>query len=219
MTLFRNKYRVEPARLQTWDYSSPGLYFITICTSGRICLFGEIIGVEMKMNAYGKIVDEEWLKSIGIRRELKRDEFVVMPNHFHAIVKIVDSGFQNNHDGRLPNNGRDVAPNVSTEKPNQTINDPSDPSYNFFSIISPRPKSLSTIIRSFKSAVTNRIHTTGFKDDIWQYRFYDHIIRNERELFAIRQYIKNNPANWANDRNVLESEDNKSRVKTPWFAK
>jgi REP element-mobilizing transposase RayT len=202
MTLFHNKYRVESARLQKWDYSSPGFYFVTLCTYDRICLFGEIVGVEMKMNAYGKIVNEEWLKSFCIRRELKCDEYVVMPNHFHAIVRIMDSDVV----------CRDVARNVSTR------NVSTGPKHKFYSTISPRPNSLSTIIRSFKSAVTKRIHGAGFKDKVWQSRFYDHICRNDRELFAIRQYIANNPVNWKNDRNVIESEDIKPGGKQPWFV-
>jgi hypothetical protein len=87
MTLFRNKYRIEPARLPDWDYSKSGFYFITICAFKHVCTFGEIIEREMQVNEYGIILRQEWEKSFEIRCELKRDEFCIMPNHFHAVVR------------------------------------------------------------------------------------------------------------------------------------
>lgn len=185
MTLFRNKYRIESSRLQKWDYSSPGFYFITICTHDRLCLFGDIVDSKMEMNLFGKIVNDEWLKSFGIRQEIKRDEFIVMPNHFHAIVGIADT------DDSVETHGR-----ASLQQTNAGI------AYR-------PPKSISSLMAGYKSVVTKRINELRESpgSNVWQSRFYDHIIRDDRELFAIRQYIKNNPANWANDRNVLESGD------------
>ena len=65
----------------------------------------------------------------------------------------------------------------------------------------PKPGSLPTIIGSFKSAVTKRInrlrHTPGFP--VWQRNYYERVIRNDRELNAIREYIQNNPRNWEQD--------------------
>jgi hypothetical protein len=90
MSLYKGKYRIESARLSGWDYSSPGYYFITVCTNNRECLFGHIDDYKMRLNDFGKIVQNEWDKSFIIRRELLRDEFVVMPNHFHGIVRVVD---------------------------------------------------------------------------------------------------------------------------------
>ena len=86
--LFRNKYRIGSARLVGWNYSAPGYYFLTVCTHDRGNLFGEIIGDKMMWNKFGQIVYDEWDKSFEIRRELVRDEFVVMPNHFHGIVRM-----------------------------------------------------------------------------------------------------------------------------------
>ena len=75
-------------RLQGYDYSSPGAYFVTICTQNRECLFGEIVARKMVLNDAGKIVADEWIKTGDIRDEIELDAWVVMPNHFHGIVMI-----------------------------------------------------------------------------------------------------------------------------------
>ena len=86
MTLFDNKYRIESARREGWDYADNGYYFVTICTKDREHFFGEIENGEMILNEYGKIVQEEWEKSFEIRKELFCDAFIIMPNHIHGIV-------------------------------------------------------------------------------------------------------------------------------------
>ena len=85
---FQNKYRIPSARWQSWDYSSEGLYFITINTRHHACLFGTIANKEMYLSEFGQIVAEEWIKSFEIRDELFCDSFVIMPNHIHAILRI-----------------------------------------------------------------------------------------------------------------------------------
>ena len=79
-------------RLAGYDYASEGGYFITIVTKGRVCLFGEVINGEMQINDFGKIVYEEWFRSKEIRQEIEldMDEFVVMPNHIHGIMQIIN---------------------------------------------------------------------------------------------------------------------------------
>ena len=77
-------------RLKNFDYSSPGAYFITICAHDHECLFGKVIGENGKLSVclsdYGKIVNDEWLKSGEIRKEIILDDYVLMPNHFHGII-------------------------------------------------------------------------------------------------------------------------------------
>ena len=75
-------------RLQGYNYSRPGAYFVTICTRNRECIFGDIVNADMVLNEYGIIVRDEWIKSAEIRDECELDEFVVMPNHFHGIMWI-----------------------------------------------------------------------------------------------------------------------------------
>ena len=76
-------------RLPEYDYSAEGFYFITICTQEKKCVFGKIVDKEMVLNKAGKIVKDEWLRTIEIRKDdVTLHEFIVMPNHFHAIVQI-----------------------------------------------------------------------------------------------------------------------------------
>ena len=91
MSLYNNKYRVESTRLPGWDYSSNGIYFITMVTQHRVYSLGEIVVADipvMQLSDFGKIVDTEWQKSFEIRNELFLDEYIIMQNHLHAIVII-----------------------------------------------------------------------------------------------------------------------------------
>ncbi|MGH8567276.1 MAG: transposase, partial [Gammaproteobacteria bacterium] len=78
--------RRRSIRLEGYDYAAPGAYFVTICTHGRACLFGEITHGEIKLSVPGEIAAEEWRRTAAIRSEVVLDAFVVMPNHIHAIV-------------------------------------------------------------------------------------------------------------------------------------
>lgn len=168
---FQNKYRIPTTRLQNWDYGSDALYFITICTAHRECYFGEIVNRKMVLSDLGKTVDVEWIKTFELRRDmnLQTGEFVVMPNHFHAIISI------------------------GINRYNMGVND--DIYKNKFGTQS---KNLASVIRGFKSAVTTiaRINHIEFG---WQPRFYEHIIRTNDSYQRISQYIANNPANWQDD--------------------
>lgn len=75
-------------RLKGYDYSYAGLYFITICTHTKECLFGKIENGEMKLNEFGQIAQKEWELSAIKRTETEIDHFVIMPNHLHGIIKI-----------------------------------------------------------------------------------------------------------------------------------
>ncbi|HEX3018680.1 MAG TPA: hypothetical protein VHP36_00185 [Chitinispirillaceae bacterium] len=184
MTLYKNKYRIESARKPGWDYSTPGYYFITVCTFNRKYLFGYIADGKMVLNDFGRIVQKEWDKSFLIRRELVRDEFVIMPNHFHGIVQLVGGG----------NNDTGIATPVETSGRTSLRGTKQMPRL--------RPKSISSFMAGVKSVITRQINdirnTPG--ERVLQYRFHDHIIRNDQELFKIRNYINNNPSNWENDK-------------------
>ena len=83
-------------RLKNYDYSQSGIYYVTICTQNRECLFGDIINGKMKLNSAGKIIDSVW-KSLSKRFPIVLDEFQIMPNHVHMIVNIVGAGFMPAH--------------------------------------------------------------------------------------------------------------------------
>ena len=108
-----------------------------------------------------------------------------MPNHIHGIVILTGRNIKRNTKN-IRDLRRDVACNVSTAN-NISLK---------MSKISPKPGSLSTIIRSYKSAVTRYAHTNGYLNFKWQSRFYDHIVKSEKELNAIHRYIWNNPIKW-----------------------
>jgi putative transposase len=86
MALFRNKYRIESARLKDWNYSNAGAYFVTICTGGMEEYFGKVKSGEMIRNPMGEIVAEEWRRTQERRKNVILDEWIIMPNHFHGII-------------------------------------------------------------------------------------------------------------------------------------
>ncbi|MGB8645104.1 MAG: hypothetical protein WCF84_07695 [Anaerolineae bacterium] len=86
-----SKHHRRSIRLKGYDYSQPGAYFITLVTNDRECLFGEIVNGEMRLSECGRIVQEEWLRTAKIRPNVQLDEFVIMPNHFHAVLIITDA--------------------------------------------------------------------------------------------------------------------------------
>lgn len=189
MDKFQNKYRIPSSRLQTWNYGSPGLYFITVCTKNREHYFGEIINGEMMLNEIGIFVQSEWIKTPAIRPDmnLELDEFVVMPNHFHGIMIIGENEF-NKPDGG-GDDGRDAMHRVST--PHHSIS--------LTNKFGPQSKNLGSIMRGFKSAITTHSKILNIEFG-WQARFHDHIIRSYEEFIRISKYILSNPSNWKDDK-------------------
>ena len=182
---FQNKSRIASARMQNWDYGSNAAYFITICTKNRVHYFGEVVDGVMALSEIGRIAEQEWIKTFEMRPDMNlgMGEYVVMPNHFHAIVVIGPNQFN----GGLVS-GRDAMHCVSTEtKPNSKKN-----------AFGPQSKNLSSIARGFKIGVTvqSRLILPNFA---WQSRFHDHIIRDATSFNTISNYIRNNPKNWKND--------------------
>lgn len=172
MPAYKKHYR-RSIRLKGHDYSWEGTYFVTICTHNRECLFGDLLDGRTQLNEYGVIAKNEWLKTPQMRNNVIIDEFIVMPNHLHGIIIITGDGGGTVH----------RAPTVEQ-------------------FGKPVSGSLPTIIRSFKSTVTNQINllrnTPG--TPVWQRNYYEHIIRNEDELHHIQEYIINNPFQWQFDR-------------------
>ncbi len=170
-------------RLKGYDYTQPGAYFITICTHDRACLFGEVVEGQMRLNDFGQVVKEEWFRSAEIRKEIRlfADEFVVMPNHIHGIVWIVEHGVA----AMRVMGGVGATRRVAPTPPRGPVSG-----------------SIGAIVGQFKSITTKRINalrgTPGAP--VWQRNYYEHIIRNEDALHRIRQYIATNPLRWHFDR-------------------
>ena len=175
MTFNRDIHHRRSIRLQGYDYSRSGAYFVTLCAHERQCLFGEIVDGEMRLNDFGRIVVAEWIRSGELRSEIEIGEYVVMPNHFHGIVLSCDD-----------DDGRGTARRAPTVE----------------QFGKPVAGSLPTIVRAFKSAVTKCINeirnTPGIP--VWQRNYYEHIIRNDADYTRIAEYVADNPRRWAEDR-------------------
>ncbi len=161
-------YSRRSIRLKKYDYSQCGAYFVTICVQDRRYLFGEVVEQKMKLNKLGEMIDSKW-KLLAKKFELiSLGEYIIMPNHFHAIIFIDGSGSQ---------------------------------------------QTLGQLIGLFKS-VTSYEYAKGIENNawrsqnrkFWQRNYYEHVIRNEKVLFAIKDYIIANPRNWHLDRMNLALE-------------
>jgi len=78
-------------RLKNYDYSQNGMYFVTICTHEKKCFFGKIVDNEMRLNVVGEIAQRYWLKIPKYYTGVKIHEFIIMPNHMHGIIELVDA--------------------------------------------------------------------------------------------------------------------------------
>jgi putative transposase len=215
--LFRNKYRIGSKRYHKFDYSSNGKYFVTTCTKNKIPYFGKIENGKLILSELGICLQNELLKTPSIRPDMNItiDEFVVMPDHFHAIIIIGENRYNQNN---IQNDGRHAMHGVSTKMHGvstkmhgvstkmhgvSTITPgastkPQIQSNPYHNIFAPQLKNLSSIIRGVKSVVTiyAKINKLDFQ---WQPRFHDHIIRTNTELIRIRKYIIENPQKWNSD--------------------
>jgi REP element-mobilizing transposase RayT len=169
------KHHRRSTRLKGYDYSSSGHYFITICVREKECMLGDIENKRMNLNEFGEVVKKVWTRSFNIRREIKCDTYVIMPNHIHAIV-VIDQFVGAN--GGLPYNNR-------TGKKIRV---------NCHSSLHMKPRSLSSFVSGFKSSISRKLRFS-----IWKRNYFDHIIKYKKERNNIRQYIKNNPADWEKD--------------------
>ena len=192
---FKNKYRIDSARLKGWDYSNNAPYFVTICTRNREHFFGKITNGIMTISTLGDIVEQEWLTSVALRPDmnLSLGEFVVMPNHFHGVIFIGENEFNTYTNKKEMDDGmdndirRDAMHGVSTNTQNTG------------NAFGSQSKNLASIMLGFKSAVTTFARKNNLPFD-WQPRFHDHIIRNEIAYKRISDYIINNPTLWTEDK-------------------
>jgi len=187
-----NKYTVKgrrSIRLKDYNYSWPGFYFVTICVKDKDCCLGKIVeydnfldGPTVILTKLSEIVRDIWRSIPNHHPKTELDEFIIMPNHLHGIIIINDDY------GR---GDACIAPTRFFEK---------------------QPAgSLSTIVGSFKSEVSKRIHLLKeWKNFIWQRNYYEHIIRDEISLEKIRNYIIDNPRKWYDD---IENPNNKFNKK------
>ena len=207
---FKNKYRIASIRLPYWDYSQNGWYFVTICAKNRVNYFGQIKNDQTQLNNLGAITHQSWLAIPEHFPFVILDEFIIMPNHLHGIliinhqaqmaaVSVETQNLASRYDGKretqnLASLRRGEQKTAFGRTLNQTANK-----------FGPQTRNLASIMRGFKIGVKKYTNVHNIKFE-WQPRFYEHIIRDDESLNRIREYIKNNPANWLNDRNFQRSK-------------
>lgn len=205
-------YHRRSVRLKDYDYSKEGLYFITICTKDRECLFGNIIEDSIILNDVGKIILKEWLNTENVRKNIVLHDFVIMPNHIHCIIEILYNNVDKDilleisvgaycirpHDIRCKNNDNQYEIDnvvIKGELFNEGVCNTPLPLDNLKIKFQSPKQTIGSIIRGFKSAVTKQL---GYS--LWQRNYFEHIIRNEKSYNRISNYIKTNPSNWEKDK-------------------
>ena len=213
----RNIHHRRSIRLKGYDYSQAGLYFITICVKNRTHLFGHIDRTSnpsgcpiMILNDAGEMIDDEWNKLPKRFPNIQLHEYVIIPNHFHAIIEIVGATLvvaptiaQNTiAQNEIKNNDNEKGQPqgiASTKTPTKTpTNAPTN---------APTNKTVGDIIGAFESITTveyirgvKNNNWESFNGKLWQRNYWEHIIRNEQSYNRISEYIINNPKNWKDDK-------------------
>ena len=195
---FKNRYAIKSGRLHSYDYSSDGMYFVTICTKDREEFFGNVENGKMALSEIGKIAEKFWQEIPKHFPFVNLDIYQIMPNHVHGIIEIIKNDFVETQFIASKNDNQDALKCVSTGKISGGITGMKNPSLN--------PNSLSNIIKWYKGRcafeIRKQLNPITFA---WQPQFYDHVIRNDESLNKIREYIFKNPAEWERDKNNLEN--------------
>jgi len=164
-----DKYHRQSIRLKDYDYTQAGAYFVTICTHKRECVLGDVVNGEMQLNELGQVVEIEWLKTAEIRDNVELDAFVIMPNHIHGIIVIIESCV--GATGRSPLRNGPAPKSIGA---------------------------IVAGFKSAATKRINELRSTP-RAPVWQRNYYEHVIRNEDDLNEIREYILNNPLRWELD--------------------
>jgi len=190
---FQDKYRIDSARAWWHDYDG-GAYFITICTKDREHFCGEINDGKMILSKIGQYTKQciEQIQQHNPYAEIPL--YVIMPNHLHLIVNIVETVHAPSHNTQ---NENDISETVHAPslQPNRWKNDTINEEMQF---ISKQKRRLAVTIGNMKSAVTHYANQNHHYF-AWQPRFYDRIVRDQPEMNRIASYIENNVANWVDD--------------------
>jgi putative transposase len=164
-----DKHQRHSLRLQGYNYTREGAYFVTVCLKERACLFGDISDGKMILNDAGLIAEKHWHDIPAHFPHIELDEFVIMPNHIHGILSIITA----------------VGAKNFSPLHSQQMHGPS--------------KTIGSVIRGFKIGVTKWMRHNTPVYNVWQRNYYEHVIRDDASLNLIRQYIMDNPSRWAED--------------------
>jgi len=184
------RHQRRSIRLQSYDYSKGGAYFVTICTHKHFCLLLE--------PGPRKMIDRVWEELPRRYRRLRLDAFVIMPNHVHATLVLSPRIIGPEMPARRAPAGI-VRPSFETESGGDAHSDSS--------CSERQPCYLGDVICAFKSLTSceyirgvRELNWRPFEKRLWQRNYYERVVRNDRELFRIRDYITNNPKTWESDR-------------------
>ncbi len=206
MAYGRDMHRRRSIRLKAFDYTSAGSYFVTVCVHGRAVLLGQATGNEMCLSDAGLMVKAVWQELSDVYPGVALDEFVVMPNHVHGIIKLV--GHDPNVEQIASNTGdrgrpRGAAPTGESGSSSPTVGagPRACPGTTSHTILS-----LPDVVHRFKTMTTKRyadgVRQLGwptFNGRLWQRNYYEHVVRNDASLQRLRTYILANPAQWPFD--------------------
>jgi len=212
------KHHRRSIRLKGYDYASPGAYFVTICTQGHVCLFGDVVDDGMVLNAAGRMVQAVWECIPERFPNVQSDAYAIMPNHFHAIIVLNDiprSPAPRSPCGDDPCGcpDADLAP---IPKPSRRGNPCGCPDAGTTPRAGTRPAptnpeaarrpTLGDVVGVFKSITTHEyimgVRERGwspFDGRLWQRNYWEHIIRNDTSYRRIYDYTEHNPALWEED--------------------
>jgi putative transposase len=171
----------QTPRMKDYDYSDPGYYCITICIKNRRKMLGKIADGKMYPNRVGQAIQHVWGTLPQRFAHVQLDEFMLMPNHIHCIVVLVEPpplSVDNAVLARVPQRFHARILAQLTKK---------------------RYPPLGEVIRTLKAVATYDIHKMGVSAFAWQTRYYESVLRTEEELTIARQYILANPERWMND--------------------
>ncbi len=211
------KKRINSLRLPNYDYSLPGAYFITLCTQNRLHVFGHISDGKMILNEFGKIVEAVWINLPNHYPNMACGEFVVMPNHVHAVVILkpighMKGGFENPENAKAKEGRFQTCPNQ--EENHETAmggfqSYPKKTSRAAKGEFQTRPNTKKTthpnkihgipeIVRALKTFSARKINECRNSPgvSVWHRNYWERIVRNERALQAVNRYIQNNPLKW-----------------------
>ena len=201
MTHDQAKHCRRSIRLQGYDYSQPGAYFVTICTQNYAYLLSGIVDGEMVLNEAGQMVQGVWDELPMHYPGIETDAFIIMPNHVHGIIVIqpsaVGAGPRACPGGEAPSSNAGPS-SPAAESPH--LGQPQG-------VAPTKTMALADVVHRFKTLTTKR-YTDGVKHNgwkpfpgrLWQRNYWEHVVRDDRELHRIREYIVNNPAKWESDR-------------------
>ncbi len=197
MTYHPDIHHRRTIRLRDYDYSSAGAYFVTICTGQRECLFGEVVGGVMRVNECGQTVTTIWDSLPQRYPGLEVDAFVVMPNHLHGIIVIHPVGAIHESPGLSESSDCRELPGVNG----------STGAIHELPLRRRRAMLLSKVVGFLKMNSAKRINQ--WRDNpgaaVWQRNYHEHVIRDEGDLAAIRDYIASNPSRWDEDEYRLQT--------------